>query len=465
MLAHRMLPFTLAAVLLAVLGLSPLEAAASEEERSGSHRLADPGARGPYQVGFRFTRYLDATRNPESSGRTIPVHLFYPVDPADVGPTTLPASYPLDTLYGLYPEASSLEFEAYGIDRAWAAPRPSSRAPFPLLVFSPGWTCDANLYLFVGTRLASHGFVVAIVSHQGELNSPVDTFDHSAQAAANRPRDVSLALTRLLEENRSRHGPLHGLINPARIAAGGHSYGGYAAMVLGGAGDDAICDGTVVDDWWMGPPPPEACVSSAPDRRFRALLLLDGTNSVLRLDELARIKIPYQWIGQDETSWSALPPSWGSWQARLHAAAPIERGFRADLRHAVHMSFSNLCAAYNVYFQNGIVGQAYLDQIIDSYCRDTSPILVGKPLIPEQEANRLSTKLAIPFLKAYLAGDERYERMVSSCWVNSRETDVAFFETERGGTTHQGPGADYLPPTWVEEFDYYVDPPKPYCKR
>jgi hypothetical protein len=424
-------------------------------------RLADPGLKGPFEIGFKVFQFLDTSRNGETGGRHIPTYVFYPVDPRAIGPATPPASYPLDTLYGLYPEAASAEFEELGVDRAYAAPRPSSAGPFPLLVFSSGWLVDANFYLYVGTRLASHGFVVAVLSHQGELGSPADTFDHIAMALFNRPRDVSFALSRLLERNRDRHGLLHGLIQPDRIAAGGHSLGGYTALVVGGAGDDAICDSTVVDSEWMGPPPPEACGSSAPDPRLRAVLYLDGSNQFLQFRELSRLRLPIQGIGQDPVSLGG-PSGWGSWQARTQAAARSEHAYRVDVKHAVHQSFSNFCQVAPIYFQNGLIDQAYLDSTLDYACRATSPQIDGKPLLPSGEVQRLAMKIAIPFLKTFLAGDHRYSHMVDAEWVNAREQDVAFFETERGGTTHQGPGAVYLDPTWTDEFDYFLSPPAGY---
>lgn len=425
-------------------------------------RFTDPGLPGPFAVGFEFIRYLDTSRNVESGGRHVPVHVFYPVDAADVGADAALATYPLDPLYGLRPEVSSSEFEALGVQRAYAAPPPSSKGPFPLVVFSPGWGNEATFYLFVGTRLASHGFVVAVLTHQGDAASPVptaDTMDHIALVMLNRPRDVSFAITRLLEENDSSSSVLHRTVEPTRIAAAGHSLGGYAALVLGGAGDDAICDSVAMDSEWMGPPPAEACGTSVADPRVRAVFYLDASNQFLRFAELARIRLPIQGVGQDPDSLNAVPPPWGSWQARIHAAVASEHAYRADVKHAIHLSFTNFCQVFPVYLQNSVIDQATFDFATGLICGDTSPILNGGPLIPQLEAQRLAMKMGIPFLKTSLAGDTRYKHMVDAHWVNRLETNVAFFETEEGGTTHEGPGAAYLDPSWTDEFDYFVYPP------
>lgn len=430
----------------------------------GDPALADGGLEGPYEVGFRFLALVDPGRDVASGGRRIPLHLWYPVDPEAVGPSTARASYPLDPLHDALPHVSSATFEALGIDGALAAPRPSSRGPFPLVMFSPGWGLDANTYLFLGTRLASHGYVVAVPTHQGDGYgglpvSMVDTFDHIAQAMFNRPRDLSFALTRLLEANRTRGDPLHRLIQPNRVAASGHSLGGYAALVLGGAGDDAICDSVAVDSEWMGPPPQEFCASSRPDHRFRALFHLDAANQYLQFAELQRIELPTQGVGQDPISLNALPPPWGSWQARVHAAIAHPHAYRADLEHAIHLSFANVCQLFPVWLEHGVVPLDTYDFVMPLLCGPTTPILADQPLLPSLEAQRLVSRMLLPFLKTHLENDERYARMLDARWVNEREENVAFFDTERGGDTHEGPGAPYLDPTWTDEFDYYLYPP------
>jgi hypothetical protein len=47
------------------------------------------------------------------------------------------------------------------------APTPPADGPFPLVMFSPGWGGPAWSAIFLGTRLASHGFVVAIQDWHG----------------------------------------------------------------------------------------------------------------------------------------------------------------------------------------------------------------------------------------------------------------------------------------------------------
>jgi len=167
-----------------------------------------------------------------------------------------------------------------------------------------------------------------------------------------------------------------------------------------------------------------------------------------------------QGVGQDPASLTATPPPWGSWQARVHAAISHPHAYRADLRHVIHLSFANLCQLVPVWLDHGIVEQEIHDFLTGLVCGPTSPILADGPLLPSLEAQRLVTKQLLPFLKTHLENEERYARQLDPAWVNQHVEGVAFFDTERGGDTHEGPGAPYLDPTWRDEFDYFVNPPE-----
>ena len=95
-----------------------------------------------------------------ATGRPIPVSIWYPVDPSVVAGRNSDAEYPLDVLYGIAPPSTSADWEPYGIDPAYEAPVPSRAKPFPLVVVSPGWGGWNWIHTSIGTRLASHGFVV-----------------------------------------------------------------------------------------------------------------------------------------------------------------------------------------------------------------------------------------------------------------------------------------------------------------
>jgi predicted dienelactone hydrolase len=70
-------------------------------------------------------------------------------------------------------------------------------------MFSPGWGCPAYFTNFIAARLASHGFVVAVIYHYGDGCWSWEPWDHLAVASYNRPRDVSFLLTDLLQKNQA----------------------------------------------------------------------------------------------------------------------------------------------------------------------------------------------------------------------------------------------------------------------
>src|SRR5512136_2844954 len=118
---------------------------------------------GPYKVGFVEITYYDSTRSDFAGGpRPIQTFIWYPAAPDNNGDPMPPAVYPM-VVNGLndLPDASSTDFEAYGIDPAYQEVAASKHGPFPLIIFSPGGQAASLGYVHIGTRLASHGFVVA----------------------------------------------------------------------------------------------------------------------------------------------------------------------------------------------------------------------------------------------------------------------------------------------------------------
>jgi dienelactone hydrolase len=392
----------------------------------GDHR-PDPALKGPFEIGFTSEVIVDASREASSDyhGRPVGLFVFYPVDPRDVSSATPLATYPLDPIYGLASTATSANFEKYGIDRAYAAPRASSKGPFPLVVLSPGWGLDANAYHYVGTRLASHGFVVAVLTHYRDCNFPYEVCDFLETTMFNRPRDVSFALDRLLARNKARRDILHRVIAPDHIAASGHSLGGLAASTLAG-GDDLVCDfgdfdpGFTVDD-------PSTCAPSPPDRRFKAIATLDGSDWLLRFPEMRRISVPALTLGQE---WTALTDPgdwrWNTWHARAHLAMSGEPNFRVELSRTDHLSFSNICELLKVYEDAGagIYDQSFLDLLFNDWFN-----CLGK--MPWTESEKIQTKYLVAFLKEALSDDPSYQYLLTPGWALRNEPDVEFFVRER----------------------------------
>lgn len=114
--------------------------------------------------------------------------------------------------------------------------------PLPAIVFSHGLGGSRDGYAYLGRHWASHGYVVVHVQHHG---SDIDVWrkaggDRSLlrEAAQNpdnavqRPKDVSFAIDQLAVLN--REGPLAGKLDLGRVAAAGHSFGGYTTIAVAG---------------------------------------------------------------------------------------------------------------------------------------------------------------------------------------------------------------------------------------
>ncbi|MEX2236820.1 MAG: dienelactone hydrolase family protein [Dehalococcoidia bacterium] len=172
-----------------------------------------PEDEGPYRVGVTVTQYLK-TSVTTGVERTLEVVVWYPTDIVSAAD---------DFLVGIRDAPGSVD------------------APFPLVIFSHGSGGNTLQSTFLTTHVASHGFVVASVSHPG--NTTADCFPCGDQAALqdsyrNRPDDVAFARDQLINDSETKEGSvLLGLIDPEQVGIMGHSFGGYttmAALVAGG---------------------------------------------------------------------------------------------------------------------------------------------------------------------------------------------------------------------------------------
>jgi len=117
----------------------------------------------------------------------------------------------------------------YPVIPAAAASAPLARGLFPLVVFAPGYRqCDRS-YRFLLHEWASAGYVVAAVEFP-RTNCHVSSPDESD--LVHQPGDVSSVIRQLVAISGHPHGPLAGLVNPARIGVAGHSDGGDTAAAV-----------------------------------------------------------------------------------------------------------------------------------------------------------------------------------------------------------------------------------------
>lgn len=132
-----------------------------------------------------------------------------------------------------YPTRSAGEAAVVGENRAFygvpvlrdAAPAPGSR---PLVLLSHGYSGSWRNLSWLAMDLAARGYIVAAPDHPGTT-----TFDQDPSRAATlweRPRDLSRAIDALAGDT-----GLAGEVDTNRVAAIGHSLGGWTVTALAGA--------------------------------------------------------------------------------------------------------------------------------------------------------------------------------------------------------------------------------------
>ncbi len=176
---------------------------------------------GPSPVGVRTFALADAARmNVQGTGpRPVTIEVWYPSTAPDV------AGVPRDIAVVLgVPVATTTSY------------RNVARAPgaFPLVLFSHGNNGIRFQSIFFAQHLASHGYIVVSMDHHG--NTFVDTLGGviDPNVVSNRPLDVSFVIDEVLALNTTSGDFFEGAIDPTRIGASGHSFGGYTVLALAG---------------------------------------------------------------------------------------------------------------------------------------------------------------------------------------------------------------------------------------
>ncbi len=171
---------------------------------------------GPYEVGRTWFKIGKETKSPFVVVAWYPA--LKPVGDKLVGTLTVPDEYQTPN-----PE-EIIDLHNLGTSVLNATPD-NSKAPYPLVIFSPGFGDLPFRYTRLEEHLASYGFVVisallpehVIWSHY--ITRPTITI-----------REIDFA-----EQLTIQDGSFKGLIDAQHIGAVGHSSGGYTALAAGGA--------------------------------------------------------------------------------------------------------------------------------------------------------------------------------------------------------------------------------------
>jgi dienelactone hydrolase len=395
----------------------------------------DGGEIGPYPVGH--TSFVTDANEP---GRKVAIDVYYPADAGQITEYSAEAEYVAFPYENTSPAMTSSQWEEYGYDPAYEAPAPA-RGPFPLVMFGtaladPGWG-----YVYLGTRLASHGYVVAVVEayREGTWVDHGGNYEWFVAKMYHRPRDISSALTVMLKRNRTGGDLLQNLMDPRYVVAAGHSFGGYAALVLAG-GDDQIADSSAVP-YFDGkkPPPTGFCQPSPPDPRFTAIMCLDAPADWLRWEELSRIRVPSLIMGQAHwADWSEAP--WDSFVARPHAAISANtRALRVDIAQSDHLSFQDASDGLTILHDAGLISDASFDTRASWWLTGQQ----GYDVLPNREVQRMITKYVVAWLGAEVVkdGSDLSKRILTQRYTKANEPNVEVFWNEKcdcGGTLQPG---------------------------
>ncbi|WP_349531221.1 hydrolase [Bradyrhizobium sp. NAS80.1] len=173
---------------------------------------------------------------------------------------------------------------------------PVRGAKLPLIIFSHGRGGFFGQHHDTAEALADAGFVVAAINHPGDTYSDSSRRD-TLSVLESRPADMVHLLDFLLNDWKDR-----AVIDPAGIGFFGFSLGDFTGLLLMGIKPDfgrlaSLCKETTGScaQLHRGEAPPNA----PQDARIRAAVIVDPPSTTLTRENLAAIKIPFQfWRSQ-----------------------------------------------------------------------------------------------------------------------------------------------------------------------
>jgi predicted dienelactone hydrolase len=252
---------------------------------------------------------------------------------------------------------------------------PCADGTFPLIIFSHGAAATRQQSTYLTEHWASHGYVVVAPDHQ--FNTVFDNRgDHGIQSGIDRPLDCSFVIDRLLERNGDAADRLHQHIDPQRIGATGHSFGGYTAMVLAGATVDAGAARTM-----FGKELAEGDFSH-PDQRVKAVIAYAPVGPpLLSPKSLAEIKMPVMiFAGTHDL---ILPLEKHQLPVFENLGGPA---FLATIEGGSHFCFNN--ATFT-----SLARLVRTDKMLEEH-------------VDRAVADAIVKRLSLAFLNRYVAGDE-----------------------------------------------------------
>lgn len=319
-----------------------------EQQPAGSSPDAPAYAvHGSFAVGFKSLVSGEGTEQP------LAVSAWYPA----LNPAGAEEEITYDMVIKDATWAGDHETVVYGHALLDAEPD-ASQGPYPLVVFSHGFSMSAPGYSMSAEHYASHGFIVLAPDHKEQFDP---TWEDMWKAAIDRPRDAGLTLD-YAEELTAPGGAMAGLIDMEHVAVVGHSYGGYTALAMAGAQFDLdaynarcaqlpandprsfLCMPIVPREAEMAAragldPMPVGLWPSFGDPRVTAVIPMAGNSYLFDEAGLANITIPIMAIGG--TADTGTPYDWGTGPSYDFAAS--EQKALVSFVGAEHMIYAAPC--------------------------------------------------------------------------------------------------------------------------
>jgi len=208
----------------------------------GPEAATEPMKPGPFPVGVRTYYLVDESRPDPDTGepRSLPTEVWYPaVQSARDGPF-----WAYDAKAEVTPELLGDKYDAF-----MAADLPliqtttvrdaqvdTAHGPYPVIMYSHGANAVRWQSIFYTAHLASHGYVVISPDHQYNTIWDMirDGYDPASVVTSSYKRldDLQFLLDTFLEFNTQADHPLAGSMDRRRVAATGHSFGGFTSTCM-----------------------------------------------------------------------------------------------------------------------------------------------------------------------------------------------------------------------------------------
>lgn len=291
------------------------------------------GEPGPHAVGVR---QLSGDEAP------LPMTVWYP----GVEDATRSAMTYANTINMIGPE-TAIALATYGGEARSGLTARLDGGPYPLVILTHGFAIGPGSYGWLAEHLASWGMVVLAPHHRESLNPAV-----LWQSTVSRPRDLEAVLDFVDLASKEGNG-FHGLIDTDTVGVVGHSYGGYAALIAGGALLDLdSLENSCAAAYTAADPLVFLCDALAPnldeigevefdDHRIDAVVSMAGDAAMFGEEGLAELDIPVMVVGG--TADTDTPFEWGPGLTYDHISSP--RKVQVALEGAGHMVFTGECEA------------------------------------------------------------------------------------------------------------------------